>query len=176
MTHSRIPSPTRFRRADEGVALVEFALLLPMLLLLFAVTIEAARMVRSYQAVSSGVRDAARYLARVAPADICDTGGSLAGYEDALTEIVSRSYDSDDDGQTSSVVTAGVTVTSVVPDYSCITAPTGSTYRRNPFAVASVTATVDFTFPFAPLFAFGGGGALEPVTATIADEQRIFGI
>ena len=58
--------------------MVEFAILLPILLLVFAVIVEGGRLMWSYQTVVAGVRDATRYVARAAPANICSTGGSLA--------------------------------------------------------------------------------------------------
>ena len=64
---------------------------MPMLLLLFAVIIDGGRMMWSYQTAVAGVRDATRYLARVAPVDICTTGGSVAGYTATLTGIVQNS-------------------------------------------------------------------------------------
>ena len=54
-----------FRRNQRGIASVEFALLLPVLVLLLFGTVEIGRMVSDYHAVAKGVRDAARYLSRV---------------------------------------------------------------------------------------------------------------
>src|SRR5687767_807230 len=65
------PQLARLARNERGVALVEFAILLPILLLLFAVTIEGTRMMWSYQTAIAGVRDAARYLGRITPSNVC---------------------------------------------------------------------------------------------------------
>ncbi|CAN0605625.1 unnamed protein product, partial [Ectocarpus sp. 12 AP-2014] len=64
---------TKFRREESGVALVEFAIFLPLFLLAFFVVVEFSRIFFSYQGAISGVRDATRYLARVADADVCVT-------------------------------------------------------------------------------------------------------
>ena len=61
------------------LALVEFAISLPLILVVSYGTIDSMRLFWTYQAAVAGVRDAARYVARVAPDDICTSGGSLAG-------------------------------------------------------------------------------------------------
>ena len=50
----------RFRREESGVALVEFALFLPLFALSFFVIVEFSRIFFSYQGAIVGVRDAAR--------------------------------------------------------------------------------------------------------------------
>lgn len=49
-------------RHQRGVALVEFALILPTLLILMFIVTELGRAVMQYNAVAKSVRDAARYL------------------------------------------------------------------------------------------------------------------
>lgn len=154
----------RFRRDESGVALAELAITLPITLLLFGVIVEGCRMLWSYQTAISGVRDAARYLGRVAPADICTTSGSVAGYTATLTEIVNENIHG------SALFPAGITVTSVTPALTCI----AGAYRVPIVPVIEVTATVSFTFPFAPLLAFGGHDQAG-FSATIADQQRVYG-
>lgn len=61
----------RFLRDEDGVALVEFAVVLPMMLLVLAIIFEGTRLLLSYQAAISGVRDATRFLSRVVPATVC---------------------------------------------------------------------------------------------------------
>lgn len=48
----------------RGTASVEFAMILPLLLVLFAVIVDGGRMLADYHAVTKSVRDAARFLAR----------------------------------------------------------------------------------------------------------------
>lgn len=154
----------RLLRDESGAALVEFAILLPMLLLLFAVIIEGGRLMWSYQSVAAGVRDAARYLARVAPSDICSQGGSVIGYTADLEAIVRNSIDGD------SLFPPGISVTAVTPGLICV----AGGFRVSPTPVAQVTASLTVTFPFAGLFGLSGG-SLGTVTTTITDQSRVFG-
>ncbi len=149
---------------QDGAALVEFALTLPMMLLVFAVIIEGSRMLLAYQAAISGVRDAARYLSRVVPTDICATGGSVTGYNARLLSIVRDSTSGP------SVLPSAVTVNSVAAGLTC----TAGSFRVNPAPVATVTASVTITYPFAGLFTFAGS-SLGQKTTTVTDQSRIFG-
>lgn len=54
-----------WKHDPKGVAMYEFALTLPILVLLFAGCWEFARGLWAYESLNKGVRDAARYLARV---------------------------------------------------------------------------------------------------------------
>ena len=54
--------PARLWRARGGIAAVEFAIILPLLVLLLFGTIEIGRILFDYQAASKSVRDATRYL------------------------------------------------------------------------------------------------------------------
>lgn len=154
----------RFRKCQSGAALVEFALLLPILLLLFAVAIEGGRLLWSYQTVVAGVRDATRYVARVAPQNICSSGGTLAGFTTDVERIVRQSIDGD------TLFPAGVTVTSVTPALTC----TPGIYRVSPAGIVQVTADLTVTFPFAGIFTFSGQ-TLNTVTTSVADQSRIYG-
>lgn len=49
-------------KAQRGVAIVEFALILPLLLILTLITTEFGRAMYEYNTVAKSVRDAARYL------------------------------------------------------------------------------------------------------------------
>jgi len=149
---------------ERGAALVEFAIILPIMLLLFAVIIEGSRMMISFQAAISGVRDATRYLSRVVPVNICSSGGSVAGYSTQLQTIVSQGISGN------SVFPTAVTVNFVTPSFSCV----AGTYRVSPAAVAQVTANVTITFPFAGVFALNGGN-LPQITTNVTDAARIFG-
>lgn len=153
----------RFGKENKGAALVEFALALPLFLVLFAATVDGARMLWSYQTAVAGVRDATRYLGRAAPANTCP-GGDLSSYTAELTRIVRDSVSGNN------VTPSGVTIVSVVPALTC---PVGD-YRNGPVAVASVTATLTITVPFSTVFALVDGN-LGTFTATVTDRTRIFG-
>ena len=154
----------RFARAEEGAALVEFAIALPMMLLVFAVIVEGSRLMLSFQSAISGVKDATRYLARVVPSDVCTTGGTVSGYAAQLLTIVSQSTSG------ASVFPSAVTVNSVTPSLACVS----GTYRVSPAPVAQVTANVTITFPFAGIFALVGG-SLGQITTDVTDSSRVFG-
>ncbi len=70
--------------AREGTAAVEFAMVLPLLLVLLFAGIEIGRLLTDFHAVSKSVRDATRYLTRVGmtcPGAAASTG-PLANYID----------------------------------------------------------------------------------------------
>lgn len=154
----------RFRRSEDGVALVEFAIVLPMMLLVFAVIIEGGTLLVSYQSAITGVRDATRYLSRVVPVNVCSSGGSVAAHTGKLTSIVNQTITG------GSVFATGVTVNSVTPTLACNT----GTYRASPVGIATVTANVTVTYPFAGVFSLFGF-TLSPVTTNVTDSARIFG-
>jgi Flp pilus assembly pilin Flp len=154
----------RLRKDETGAQLVEFAIVLPLMLLTFAVIIEGGRLMWSYQTVVSGVRDATRYLARMAPRDICSLGGSVDSYTTLLSAIVTESNDG------GSVLPSGVRVLSVTPSLTC----PGGTFRTGEAPIVTVSAAVEVTFPFAGLFQFADG-SLGTLNTQVADQSRVFG-
>ena len=56
-----------FPTAQRGVAVVEFALVLPFLILLSAITSEFGRAMYEYNSLAKAVRDSARYLSMQTP-------------------------------------------------------------------------------------------------------------
>ena len=164
MTRPLVRFLRRFRRCDDGAALAEFALILPLLLLFFAVTIEGARLMWSYQATIAGVRDATRYLGRTVQTDICTTGGSLAAWEDRVTAIVRDTADG------SSLFPASITIDRVTPTLTCYSGG----YRLATTPVATVTAELTITWPFAGVLAVFGT-TLPDSRTQVADTGRVFG-
>ena len=65
----RKPAMKPFLPKQSGVALVEFALILPLLLILTFVTTEYSRALFQYNILTKSVRDAARYLSVYNPGD-----------------------------------------------------------------------------------------------------------
>ncbi|MFD0979746.1 TadE/TadG family type IV pilus assembly protein [Tropicimonas aquimaris] len=160
-----IPANARsFARSESGAQLVEFAILLPILLLIFAVIIEGGRLMWSYQATGAGVRDATRYLARVVPSDVCSSGGSVAAWKTKVEGIVRDSSTGD------AIFPSGITINSVTPSLTCFTGD----YRVSQVGVAQVTANLTVTFPFAGLFELAGGSRTT-FTTDVSDQSRIFG-
>ena len=159
----RVPALRRLRRDESGAALVELAVSLPLLLIIFATAVEGARLMWSFEAANTGVRDAARYLARRTPLDIC-SGGSIPVSDDALRDRIRNQVNG------SRWFPSLITVNSAAASLSCV----AGTYRVSPAPVVQVSASVSVAFPFSSVFSLAGL-ALAPVTATVADSNRVFG-
>lgn len=158
----------RFRRNQDGAALVEFALSLPLILVVSYGTIDSMRLFWTYQATVAGVRDAARYVARVAPADICETGGSLAGYETQLEGIIRNTIDGgglyDERGVTIANVTATLTCEGTLG------------LRQAQVPVARVSADMSIALPATEIFRLVGGAGLGTLTTLIVEDARVYGL
>lgn len=72
---------SRFRSDENGASMVEFTLLAPILIALGFGAGEFGRAIHDYHAVNKGVRDAARFLARVPVT--CPPGGGAGSIDDA---------------------------------------------------------------------------------------------
>lgn len=161
-----------FRRED-GAVLVEFALILPVMLLFFAVTIEAGRMLWTYQQIVSGVRDASRYLGRAAPYEICP---GFTGPTEPLASRIEDIVEEDVGGV--SIFGTGVSIESVSYTVAC-TDDSGEDGGPDDFAddkvmIGTVTAAVTIDLPLGNVFSLFGAG-LGPINATVFDRMRIYG-
>jgi len=154
----------KFARKDDGAILVEFALVLPLFLMFIGISAEFGRLFWSYQSAVAGVRDASRYLARVAPIDICLNGGSLAGYGATLESIV------EEDLTGTTIFPNSIVINSTAGSLTCV----AGAYRIPEVPVATVTASMTITFPLAGMLSFFGT-SLGTTTITITDQARIFG-
>jgi hypothetical protein len=159
-----------FGKEHSGAAMVEFAISLPMLLLITAVVIEGSRITWTHQAVASGVRDASRYLSRISPPNLCDNATDVDNYPTEYgaqaAEIVSARMSAPN----AQVLPGGVDVISVIPSVDCVDVD----YQVDDVAVVQVRARLQITFPFAGAFDFFGE-PLAPWVTEISDESRIFG-
>ncbi len=153
-----------FAKEEDGLALVEFGIALPIMVLIFGVAIEGGRTMMAYQAAISGVRDATRYLARAVPSDICEPTVPVPAYLDDLTAIVSRA------AQQNTVFPTGVSIGAVTVTYTCF----AGTYRTDPAAVATVTAPVSMPYPFGGVFTLWGQPA-PTMSTSVTDSARVFG-
>lgn len=82
---------TRFKRDDRGLQLVELAIVLPIMILLFAAVAEFGRYFQAYTTLAKGSRVAARYLATACTNGADDPAaknlvvyGNLAGTGDPI--------------------------------------------------------------------------------------------
>jgi len=156
---------TRFWRNDDGAALVEFALLLPTLILFLGLCVEGGRTFWSYQSTVTGVRDAARYLSRVVDADICNTGGSTTEWDAKLGQIVRTTQTGE------SLFPQAVSVTDVVSSLAC----NAGSYRGGPAPVATVTASLTIGVPFSGLFSLAGIN-VTAINTQVTDRTRVLGL
>lgn len=155
----------RFRDDRSGTALVEFALSLPLMVIVSYLSIDGMRMLWAYQAATSGVHEAARYIARVAPGDICTTGGSLAGYETTLRGIVAS-----ETGGTS-IFSRDARLVSLTTRLDCVT---GTGLRQPVVPVATVSVDIEMFLPLHRVFsAVANPGTF---TAQIEEQSRIYGL
>lgn len=156
-----------FCRDEDGAALVEFAISLPLILVVAYGMIDSMRLFWSYQATIAGVRDATRYLARVAPADICDAGPGIASFEPLLLSIV----DSTIDGE--GIAPFGVTITSLSATLDCITT---LGLRQPVVPIATVTANLTMEMPFTGVLTLVGGTGWGTLTTAVQDQARVYGL
>lgn len=160
-----IRSSFTFWRNESGAALVEFAMLMPTLLLFVGLCVEGTRTYWSYQTTITGVRDATRYLSRVVDHDVCQNGGSISVWDEKLTEIVRTSQSGE------GVFPRAVSVSGVTASLTCRNAG----YRGGTTGVATVSANLQIGVPFASLFKLAGITA-QSVNTQISDSTRILGL
>ena len=147
--------------------LVEFAITLPLILILALLSVESMRLFWSYQAAIAGVRDATRYLARIAPADLCTTGGAVTGYATQLRGIVETTISD------TAIFPAGVTVTSLTATHTCVSS---LALRQASVPVATVSANVSITMPFSQILRVIGGAPAATINTTVRDQARVYGL
>ncbi|MFK7938201.1 MAG: TadE/TadG family type IV pilus assembly protein [Roseovarius sp.] len=144
--------------------MAEFALVVPLCLVLFAITIEGARTFWAYQTVISGVRDAARFVGRAAPSNICTEGGTLASYDTTLQDIVENTRE----GNT--LFPASISVNSVTSSLTCIT----DDFRLSQTPIVTVQATLSIQYPFSSILQLVNIQQ-SSVTTVVTDSSRVFG-
>lgn len=166
-----------FRKDTSGVALVEFAIFLPIFVLALAVVVEGSRIFFSYQGAIVGVRDATRYLARTAPGDICSVWGNsgLIEAEDssiqaALVAIIDEAMDNEQDELPDEVLRG-----TVAASWVCEAPPSGFVYRQTLVPMAQVSAEFTILLPLGSIFDLNGI-TLPTINHTVTDRSRIFGV
>lgn len=145
-----------------GVAMFEFAIILPVLLIIFAGGWELARGLWTYDILNKGVRDAARYLARV------DDPDAAANQAMALRLVLSGDIDL---SQPPRLDHNAVTVTMGKRTFDNI----DGLYRSKDggeLAIDVVQVRADMTYN-APLLGFMK--IASPIVFSVAHEQRHIG-
>lgn len=166
-----------FRRDESGVALVEFAIFLPLFVLSFFVVVEFSRIFFSYQGAIVGVRDASRYMARVASAGICVTNPAtpnngtvtVPGSNAIAAEIVERSMRNE-----SNLLPNNVVLNSVAVLVRCVVDP--GQYRQANLPIVTVSAQITITLPLGNVLELNGQPLLPTIDPVILDESRVFGV
>jgi Flp pilus assembly protein TadG len=154
-----------WRSGEGGAAAVEFALLLPLMMILLFGFLEVGRLIWDYHIVTASVRDAARYAARFDAS--CAAGGALVG---DLARIKRLARTGSVDGTTPLIPgwTNDATVTVTV---TCVDNPGGTTWTgRYKGMTQFPRVTVSAAAPHRTLF----GGLLPGLTLntiTVADQQ-----
>lgn len=151
------------RRDTKGSALVEAALILPVLIALIFGVFEFSWLICQQHMIVSGVRDAARYIARSSRPN--DPAIKLSAKYLATTGAI--------DGALQRV--SGWKVDDVVIDYTFLNNPRGGdglTNFRGGALIESVSVSTTFSVPSLGFFAFLG---LSPPTFTVSHQERIIG-
>jgi len=150
-------------RDGEGSALIESAIILPVLFALVFGVFEFSWLIGQRHLISTGVRDSARYIARSAnPNDPTIT-------KDAKRLATTGAID----GNTARV--AGWKVDDVNITYDFISNPVaanGLTNFRGGSVIETVTVSTTFTVPSLGFFGFLG---LTPPVFTVSHQERVIG-
>ncbi|MFV0295199.1 MAG: TadE/TadG family type IV pilus assembly protein [Hyphomicrobiaceae bacterium] len=152
---------TRFRRGEAGAALVEFTILTPILLFIGGGIVEFGNALYSYHVVDTGVRDAARYVARFkVPADHYDDAkslaitGSVGGTEQRLSWW---------DASSISITTS--------TESNSIDATTGERPYRGPDVITMIRVSTNAAYPGVGFLSYLGIGS--PMTISLYHEERV---
>lgn len=156
-----------FATDRSGAALVEFALALPLMILGSFISIDGLRLMWSYQAATAGVHEATRYLARVAPGDICETGASLSAFDATLFTIVNGA------GGAETVLGRDAELLGVTTSLTCV-ADAGLRQARVP--VVTVSADLRMFLPLHQVFSRLAGPGSGIFVARIEEQARVYGL
>jgi Flp pilus assembly protein TadG len=150
-------------RDDEGSALIEGALVVPVLLVLLLGVFEFSWLIDQQHLISTGIHDAARYLAQSPnPRD-------ATIQRDAKNLATTGAID----GNTARV--SGWSMRDVNIKYASVDNPVGSnglTPFRGGAVIQSVTVSTTFTVPSLGFFGFLG---LKPPALTVSHQERVIG-
>ena len=165
---------------DEGAAIVEFALILPLLLVLLFFFFEAGRLLWTHQQLVLATRDVTRYLSRVGD-DFSDCTAPTSPPASLQTDIENLvKFGTFSASTLPSNFTPSFVVNSVTPTaWTCVSEQYsmsgGGTGTVNYMATqVSVNVTLDLPFRFIVDYFVPGHGAGQ-LTYNIVDRTRGFG-
>lgn len=166
-----------FRSENSGATVVEFAILMPVMLVCFGTIVEGARIYWNYQSAVSGVRDAARYIARIEDRNSCIGRpiGLLSESSIIANAIAQERIEANMGSGASNLFPLGVSIVdnSVSTRLRCVATP-GHSQDVTPVVVVAVRVRVDL--PFGTVFEFFGGRENTRMVSRITDQARIYGI
>lgn len=139
-------------RDERGVAASEFALILPLLVLLMFSFYEAGRIYWSYNVVQSSARDAARYAARMPIT--CDSGG-VGTFTDATdpAEIQNLTRTGTLDGTGNPLVAGWTNNATVTVAVACVDNSSAAMSGRYDGHAKIPTVTITAAAPYGAMFA-----------------------
>jgi Flp pilus assembly protein TadG len=156
----------RLKKDQRGAALVEMAIITPLVVLLAAGVFEFSSIIQTRLMLEAGVSDGARFVAR------CRWGGNQAACETAAINIVVT-------GQPTSGGTArvtGWTAAQVAVTYTPFAVTVDSdglqNYRTDLASVDIVSVTATYPYSGTGLWAFLGFGAFNLV---VSHQERVIG-
>ncbi len=150
-------------RNGEGSALIEGAIVVPLLLILVLGVFEFSWLIDQQHLISTGIHDAARYIAQSANPN--DLTIQKRAKNLATTGAI--------DGDTARV--RGWAARDVSISYSSVENPVdvnGSTTFRGGAVIRSVTVSTTFSVPSLGFFGFLG---LKPPALTVSHQERVIG-
>lgn len=150
-----------FHREERGAAAAEFALILPLMLLLVFGFFEAGRLYWSYNTVQAAARDAARFAARLPIS--CDAGGAGTlddGADQAKIQQLART--GTPDGSGAPLVAGWTDDASVDVQITCVENSGGALAGRYEDYSTIPTVKVIADAPYGALF----GGLFPGLTLT----------
>ncbi len=150
-------------RNGEGSALIEGAIVVPVLLILVLGVFEFSWLLDQQHSISTGIHDAARYIARSA------SPNDVTIQKDAKNLATTGAID----GNTARI--KGWTMRDVNITYASVNNPVGAkglTPFRGGAVIQSVTVSTTFTVPALGFFGFLG---LKPPALTVSHQERVIG-
>jgi Flp pilus assembly protein TadG len=164
-----------FRRCNfwsnrDGSAMVEMAALLPFLLILGCGVFEFGAFFYQYQMVQGGIRDAARYLARVSDPTTSTTpcaAAVLTANESAAKNIAVTGVASGGTNRVSWFGTSDITIS-----YPTVANPNNGLYR-GPDPITIVQVSTSPNYPGVGFLSFLGLGSA--LTVSLSHQERCIG-
>ena len=158
-----------FHKNEQGAAATEFALILPLMLILVFSIYEAGRVYQAYNIVQSSARDAARYGARLG----ITCSGSTATFDDSASNsaVQNLARTGTIDGSADPLLPGWTNNATVTVSLGCVSKTSGSTTfgGRYEGETAIPTVTVTAAAPYGMLFGgLFGDLAIDAVTVSNA--------